>query len=154
MFLVGGNATALERVRPVLEVLGAGVFHVGPCGQGALAKLATNALLGVQVAALAELIPLLERQGADVPLLLQALARTSVWAPVGGYLSGSMLAGDFRPQFTVSLIEKDFAHIEQAAGSLAAVPLLATVRSVFQSGIRQGLGEQNMTAVTQIYSAA
>lgn len=151
LFLVGGDAPVFERVQPLLGVLGAGAQHVGPAGHGALAKLATNALLGLQVAALAELMPWLRQQGADVPRLLQALGRTSVWAPVGGYLAGSMLAGDHRPQFPVELMVKDLGYVAALAGEPADAPLLSAVRSVFQRGVAQGLGDQNMTAVARLY---
>ncbi len=45
--------------------MGSVVHHVGPLGTGTLVKLATNALLGIQVTALAELIGMLKKSGVD-----------------------------------------------------------------------------------------
>jgi len=51
VFLVGGEANALQRAEPVLKALGSTIRHAGPVGCGALAKLATNTLMGVQLVA-------------------------------------------------------------------------------------------------------
>ncbi len=56
VFLVGGDTDAVQRAQPVMKALGSEIRHAGPVGSGALAKLATNTLMGVQMAALAELI--------------------------------------------------------------------------------------------------
>jgi 3-hydroxyisobutyrate dehydrogenase len=150
VYFVGGDDTTLARAEPVLKTMGSAVHHVGPLGSGALVKLSTNALLGVQITALAELIGLLRRSGADSSRALQAVAGTVVWSPVANYLSGSMLIGDFSPQFPVELIEKDFNYIVQAAGSAEYAPTIAAARDVFRDAIDAGLGELNMTAVVKL----
>lgn len=153
VYLAGGDAEVLARSQDVLKAMGAAIHHVGPLGSGTLVKLATNALLGIQVTALAELIGLLKRGGADVDVALKAIAGTPVWAPVANYLAGSMRQGDFRPQFPVELIEKDFGYAVAAAGSEGSAPMLAAARSVFKRGIEHGLGGDNMTAVVRLFSA-
>jgi 3-hydroxyisobutyrate dehydrogenase len=150
VYCVGGDDTTLARAEPVLKTMGSAVHHVGQLGSGALVKLSTNALLGVQITVLAELIGLLRRSGADAGRALQAVAGTAVWSPVANYLSGSMLTGDFSPQFPVELIEKDFNYTVQAAGSAEAAPTIAAARDVFRDAIGAGLGELNMTAVVKL----
>ena len=150
VYFVGGDDATLARAEPVLKAMGSAVHHVGPLGSGALVKLSTNALLGVQVTVLAELIGLLRRSGADASRALRAVAGTAVWSPVANYLSGSMLTGDFSPQFPVELIEKDFNYTVQAAGSAEAAPTIAATRDVFRKAIGAGLGELNMTAVVKL----
>ena len=152
VYLAGGDAQVLERARPLLAAMGSAVHHVGALGDGALTKLATNALLGIQVSALAEIIGLLRHNGADVHKALGAISGTSVWAPVAQYLAGTMLAGNFAPQFPIELIEKDFGYTVQAAGSAEAAPTIAAARNVFRQGIERGLGQQNMTGVVQLFA--
>ena len=154
VYLVGGDAAAFERAQPVLLAMGAAARHVGPVGQGALAKLVTNTLLGVHVAALAELIGLLRGQGVAAQDVLQAVSTTPVWAPVDHYLSHSMVNGEFTPQFPVELIAKDFGYTLQAAGGQAQLPVAAAAHKVFGTAIAQSLGHENMTAVVQLYTAA
>lgn len=150
-YLVGGLASTLERAQPVLKDLGSNVSHVGALGDGALAKLVTNAMLGLQVAGFAEIIVLLRRNGADPTKVLAAMAGTSVWPPIAAYLSGTMLSGNFAPQFPVELMTKDLGYVLNAAGSQASVPTIAAVRGVFEAAVAQGLGAENMTSVAKLF---
>jgi len=152
VYLVGGDEATLKRAEPVLKAMGSAIHHVGPTGAGALVKLATNALLGTQVTVLAELIGMLKAAGVDAGRAMQAISGTSVWAPVAGYLSGTMLAGNFAPQFPVELIEKDFGYTVGAAGSPEAVPTIAAARDVFRRAIEVGLGRENMTGVVRLFA--
>ena len=106
---------------------------------------------GVQLTALAELIGLLKRSGADVVSALNAIAGTAAWSPAANNLTGSMLTGNFSPQFPVELIEKDFGYAVGAAGSPEAVPTIAASRIVFQKAIAQDLGSKNMASVVQMF---
>jgi hypothetical protein len=65
VFLVGGDVKSLKGAEPLLKALGSSIQHAGPQGSGALAKLATNTLMGVQLTTLAELVGMLKRQGVD-----------------------------------------------------------------------------------------
>lgn len=151
VYFIGGDEKILKQVRPLLMAMGKTITHVGPLGSGALVKLSTNALLGVQVTALAELIGLLKRSGADATSALKAIAGTAAWSPAATNLSGSMLAGNFSPQFPIELIEKDFGYAVDAAGSADAAPTITAARGVFQRAIANGFGGENMTGVVQVF---
>lgn len=147
VYFIGGDEAALKEAESILKVMGESIHFVGPLGSGALVKLATNALLGVQVTAIAELIGTLRSAGADVAGAIKAISRTAAWSPAANNISGSMLAGNFEPQFPVELIEKDFGYVIEAAGSPAAVPTIAAARGVFQRANENGLGNRNMTSI-------
>ena len=153
IYLIGGEKQLLERAKPILMATGSAIHHVGALGHGALTKLATNALLGIQVTALAEIIGLLQHNGADVPTVLGAIAGTSVWAPVANYLASSMVNDHFAPQFPIGLLEKDFGYAIQAAGAVELAPTMTAAHYIFQQAIAQGLGEQNMTGVVTLFKA-
>jgi 3-hydroxyisobutyrate dehydrogenase len=153
VYLVGGEESTLKKAEPVLNAMGSAIHHVGPLGTGALVKLSTNTLLGIQVVAFAEVIGMLKRTGADAHRAMEAIASTSVWSPVATYLSGSMLSGNFAPQFPVELIEKDFGYTVEAAGENFA-PTIGAARRVFRKAIEEGLGESNMTGVVQLFTQA
>jgi 3-hydroxyisobutyrate dehydrogenase len=152
VYFVGGQESVLRRAEPVLRVMGSTVQLVGALGSGALVKLATNALLGVQVTALAELIGLLRHSGADIAGALKAISGTAAWSPAASNLSANMLAGNFAPQFPVELIEKDFGYTIRAAGSPEAAPTIAAAHSVFQTAIQRGFGAENMTSVVRLFA--
>lgn len=97
--MVGGGASDLERVRPVLECFSASVDHVGPNGAGLLLKLATNRLLTVHLAAIAEAVVEMETAGLDVAQGLDILRRGAV-PRLLDYKAAPLAERDFTPLFT------------------------------------------------------
>lgn len=150
IYLVGGDAAQLDRATPILRLMGSAIHHTGPVGSAALTKLTVNALLALQVAGLAELIPLLKRAGADVKHVLDVVAQTPVWSPVATRTTQSMLAGAFQPMFPISMMTKDMGYVLAAAGDPGKAPLIAATKQAFVDGTERGLGDQNMTALVQL----
>jgi 3-hydroxyisobutyrate dehydrogenase len=151
VFLVGGDAESLECAEPVLRALGSSIQHAGPGGCGALAKLVTNTLMGVQLTTLAELIGMLKRLGVDPKPVLHAVSATAMWNPHLTRDAESMLSGNFETQFPIKLLEKDLGYTIRTAGGDAAVPTVSAVRSVFKKAIDEKLGDLNMTAILKLF---
>jgi 3-hydroxyisobutyrate dehydrogenase len=152
VFLVGGDADALQHAEPLLKAFGSTIRHAGPAGCGAFAKLATNALMGVQMAALAELIGMLKSQQVDPRPILDAVSATAMWNPHLTRDAESMLTGNFETQFPVRLLEKDLRYTVKTGGGEASMPTVSAVRNVFRRGIDENLGNLNMTAVAKLFS--
>ncbi|MBV4521139.1 NAD(P)-dependent oxidoreductase [Pseudomonas sp. SWRI74] len=152
VFLVGGEAEAVESSRAVLMAMGSSLHHIGSLGAGALVKLATNALLGVQVTTLAELVGILSSNGVNLAKAFEALAATPVFSVAAQRSATSMVAGNFAPQFPVSLIEKDFSYAMNLAGDPVVAPTIEAARRVFSAANDQGLGELNMTSVVKLFA--
>lgn len=152
IYLVGGTQEAYENSKALLETMGSVINYTGEVGNGALAKLCTNTLLGMQVATLAELISTLQRQqGADVVKIISALSSTAPWSASANGISTMMLNQMFAPMFPVELIEKDFSYTLEATGH--TTPVIEAVRDVFRKGIDNGIGDENMTAVIKLYQS-
>lgn len=149
--LVGGEASDLERVRPVFASIGAAVHHCGSNGTGAAMKLVANALLGVQVAALAELIGAAEKMGIDCAKAVSVLGQSPLLSPASRAAAESMATGSFAPAFPVSLLEKDLCYLI-GEGLLGNTPLSVAAKDVFQKGIVRGFGDEHMTAIFRLYS--
>jgi 3-hydroxyisobutyrate dehydrogenase len=151
VFLVGGDAETLTGAVPLLEALGSSIQHAGPVGAGALAKLITNTLMGVQVSTIAEMIAVLRKQGVDPRQVLHAVAATPLWSPHLTSDTDSMLSGHFEPHFPVELLVKDLDYTVKTAGGAAAVPTVSAVRGLFQRAMDAQLGELNITAVIELF---
>lgn len=153
IFLVGGNADALEGIRDVLLTMGGAVQHVGDGpGSGAAVKLAVNALLGIQVTALSELLGFLKNIGLDTAKAAEIIGSTAVCSPYAKVAMGLMLANNSSPLFPVELVEKDLGYIH-ATGQRhnALTPISDAARSVFQNAMNAGLGEENLTSAVKLY---
>lgn len=149
VFLVGGEPGALETVRPLLEPMGSAVHHLGPLGRGTAMKLAVNALFGIQVSALAELLGALGRAGIEPARAMEVLGGLAVCSPAAKGTGGLMVAQRYEPLFPVQLIEKDFGYALDLANARA--PLAAAARDVFTRAREAGFGEENLVAVAKLY---
>jgi 3-hydroxyisobutyrate dehydrogenase len=114
--MVGGSEAGVERVRPLLEVMGSRIVHMGPPGAGQATKLCNNLLAGVHMAALGESVAIARREGLDPHRLLDALRNATgdsrvlrMRFPVAGVLPEAPASRGFAPLFPVDLIAKDLA---------------------------------------------
>ena len=89
--MVGGDAAALERARPVLDALAKRVFHLGALGTGAAMKLAVNTVIFGLNEALAEGLVLAERAGIDRALAYDVFAASAAGAPYVEYKRADFL---------------------------------------------------------------
>lgn len=152
IYLVGGDADVLQRAEPVLRSMGGAVHHAGPVGSGAVVKLMVNALFGIQVAAVAELLGMAQRSGIDASKALDILGSTPVASPAAKLAGQGMLARNFAPMFPVELVEKDFGYAIDAASDVHTVmPVTQSTLAVLRHALAQGLGDKNLTAVAQLY---
>ncbi|WP_412062414.1 NAD(P)-dependent oxidoreductase [Rubrivirga sp. IMCC45206] len=153
VYLVGGDADALAVARPAFDAIGGAVHHLGPVGQGALVKLAVNALMGVQVAAAAELLAALAASGVDRATAAEVLGATPAASPVAATAMRLMAAGDDDPLFPVDLLEKDLRYaLGMAAAAGVDAPAVDAARATFARAQAAGLGDRNMTAVARLYT--
>jgi 3-hydroxyisobutyrate dehydrogenase-like beta-hydroxyacid dehydrogenase len=151
-FLVGGDNAAFAKAEPVLKRMGSTIQHAGPIGSGATVKLAINALLGIQIAAMGELIGFLKASGADLAKAIEILTATHVCSTAAKTAANGMMAGTFAPLFPAELMEKDLGYIRATADAAhARIPVTDSARDVFRNAIAQGHAQENMTSVVKLY---
>jgi 3-hydroxyisobutyrate dehydrogenase len=153
IYLVGGDAQVLQRAEAVLKSMGGAVHHAGEIGSGAAVKLIVNAMFGIQVAAMAELLGFAARAGLDPAKALEILGSTPVASPAAKLAGQGMLAKNFSPMFPVELVAKDFGYaLDAASDAHSLMPLTQSTHGVLKNALADGLGEQNLTAVAQLYA--
>jgi 3-hydroxyisobutyrate dehydrogenase len=149
-FLVGGSASTLEKARPALAAMSKTITPIGPSGSGALLKLINNFVCGVQVAALAEAMAMIERGGLDRAKALEVLANGAPGSPLVKAVSMRMTTPDFTPNFLLRLMAKDLGYAIQEGGkfSVELTTALAALKD-FQRAIAAGHGEKDIAAVVE-----
>jgi 3-hydroxyisobutyrate dehydrogenase-like beta-hydroxyacid dehydrogenase len=153
VFLAGGAREDVERVRPLLGRMGAATHFLGASPAGSYAKLMVNALFGVQVAAMAELLGFADKAHVDRDLLMQALDGLPVLSAAAKGAAAGMMAHRFEPMFPVALAAKDFRYVVRAAAELGSnLPLARGLASVFEEACAAGLENENLTAVAKLYA--
>lgn len=160
-FIVGGNAEALERARPVLQNMGKNIFHMGDAGAGQVAKLCNNMALGVIMAATGEAIALGTAQGLDAKALSDMMAvstgrswATEVCNPWPGVLENAPASRGYSGGFGNDLMLKDLGLATEAAtASGSPVPLGALARNLYAMNSRAGRGGLDFSSVVKLFAA-
>lgn len=113
-FMVGGSEAGLERVRPLLEVMGKKVVHCGANSAGQAAKICNNMLLGIAMVGASEAFALGQKLGLENQVLYDVISTSSgyCWAvnvncPVPGPVPTSPANKDYEPGFATALMAKD-----------------------------------------------
>jgi 3-hydroxyisobutyrate dehydrogenase-like beta-hydroxyacid dehydrogenase len=118
--LVGGDEESFISAKTIFTAIGRQHFYLGPSGSGATMKLVVNTLLGVGMQAIAEAVALGEKAGLDRRRLLDVLSKTAVVAPAHLGKLTKALEHDYRPEFAVGLMNKDFRLILETALAVRA----------------------------------
>ena len=145
--LSGGDASTFEACQPIFSTVARQYFLLGPSGCGTTMKLVVNALLGLNMQAIAEAVAFGEKAGLDRELLLDVLAKTAV---VSAAHQNKLLRAkhdDYSPQFPLRLMNKDFGLILDKAAELGA-PMPATAAAFQINAARTAVnGEEDFSSV-------
>ncbi len=146
--IVGGDREAFEACADLWRVLGARVFHAGPCGSAAKMKLISNLVLGLNRAALAEGLVFAEAIGVSRAAAIEVLAGSMAYSRAMDVKGRKMVEGDFEPQARLSQHLKDVRLIlEAAAHAGQPLPLSQTHRELLELAERLGLGTLDNSAI-------
>jgi 2-hydroxy-3-oxopropionate reductase len=151
--MVGGDAAAVERARPVLEAMGnpERIVHVGPSGSGQLCKVCNQMVIGGTLAAVSEAFALARKAGVDPARVRSVL--------LGGFASSRVLDahgerilnGNYVPGFRTTLFAKDLGI---AADTLAEyqtpAPVAAVVHQLVSALMAAGRGDADYSALATV----
>jgi len=158
-FMVGGETKDLERARPVLEKMGANIFHAGAAGAGQTAKICNNMLLGILMIGTSEALALGVANGLDPKVLSEIMRRSSGgnWAlekynPMPGVMETSPASKNYAGGFGTDLMLKDLGLAqENAAAVRASTPLGGLARSVYAAHSLAGHGALDFSSVLKLF---
>ncbi len=137
--MVGGDASVFERARPIFDLLGRRVTHMGASGAGQLTKLANQIAVALALEAAAEAIKFAQAGGLDPSRVVEAIGAGAAGSWQLSNLGPKIIAGDFRPGFFIKLIRKDLRLVVEAAREAGlALPGLSLMASMFNAAAALG----------------
>jgi 3-hydroxyisobutyrate dehydrogenase len=160
-FIVGGETSALERARAILQAMGKNIFHMGDAGAGQVAKLCNNMALGVIMAVTGEAIALGVAHGLDPKALSQMMAvstsrswATEVCNPWPGVLGNAPASRGYTGGFGNDLMLKDMGlAVEAAMGIGATIPLGELARNLYAMNKQAGRGGLDFSSVVKVLAS-
>ena len=157
-FMVGGEAEAVERSRPVLGGMGKAVVHAGASGAGQTAKICNNLILAVSMIGVCEAFGMADRLGLQRQTLFDIVSKATgqCWAltsycPVPGPVEAAPSNRDYAPGFTAQMMLKDLRLAQAAAASAgAASPLGAEATALYTLFCNAGFGADDFSGIMKM----
>jgi 3-hydroxyisobutyrate dehydrogenase len=158
-FMVGGEASTLEKVRGFLEKMGKKIFHAGDSGSGQVAKICNNMLLAIHMIGSCEALQLGRACGMDPKVLSEILMQSSgrnwsleVYNPWPGVQPNVPASRDYQGGFAVDLMYKDLGlAIETAIEKQKSTPMGELARSLYGVQRDAGRGGLDFSSILKLF---
>lgn len=158
-FMVGGAVADFDRAGPILSAMGKNIVHCGASGNGQVAKIANNLLLGISMAGVAEAMSLGVALGMDAKVLAGIINTSSgrCWSseinnPYPGVLDNAPASRGYSGGFGAELMLKDLGLATEAARhARQPVQLGAAAQQLYQSLSLRGHGGLDFSAIIKLY---
>jgi 2-hydroxy-3-oxopropionate reductase len=149
--MVGGDASALEKVMPVFMAMGKTVTHVGDAGAGQVAKAANQIMVAAQMVAMGELLVFAKKAGVDPRKVVEAIKGGAAQCWTLDIKPPRLFDGNRNPGFKAHMQLKDLNIILDTAKEYD-IPVSSTMENtkLFQQMIDSGMGELDNSAVVGV----
>jgi len=148
--MLGGDAAAVERLRPCLSQLGSTIVHQGGPGAGQHAKMVNQILIASNMVGVCEALLYGHRAGLDPEAVLQSVSSGAAGSWSLSNLGPRILAGDLSAGFYVEHFLKDLGIALDEAGRLGlALPGLALARQLYRAAAAQGHARSGTQALAR-----
>lgn len=158
-FMVGGSLADFDRAQPILAAMGKNIVHCGDAGNGQVAKVANNMLLGISMIGVSEAMALGVSLGMDASVLAGIINTSSgrCWSsdtynPFPGVLETAPASRGYSGGFGTDLMLKDLGLASEAAKQVGQPVILgALAQQLYQSFSAQGNGGLDFSAIINLY---
>ncbi len=149
--MVGGAPEVLERVRPLLALLGKSITHVGAHGAGQVTKLCNQIVQVVNIEGIAEAMLLARVQGVALDRVLGALQAGFAGSKMLDLMGPKMAARDFAAGIEARLHDKDFGLAADLGAALGLdLPAVRTVRAQLRALVAAGMGYDDTSSLLRV----
>ena len=161
-FMVGGTDDAFARARPVLEVMGKNIFHAGASGNGQVAKICNNMLLGISMIGTCEAFLLGEKLGLDAQTFfdISSTASGQNWSmtsycPMPGPVPTSPANNDYQAGFAAAMMLKDLVLSQEAAQTaMCETPMGARATALYEQMAEAGAEDLDFSGIMRMLQGA
>ena len=149
--MIGGDASALEKVMPILQTMGKTITHVGEAGAGQVAKAANQIMVAAQMVAMGELLVFSKKAGVDPRKVVDAIKAGAAQCWSLDVKPPRLFDGNRNPGFKAYMQLKDLRIVLDTAKEYD-IPVSGAMANteLFQQMIDAGMGELDNSAVVGV----
>ena len=160
--MCGGASASFDRAKPYLDIMGKNVFHAGDAGNGQVAKICNNMLLGIHMIGTCEAFNLAEKLGLDGQTFydISSTASGQNWSmtsycPAPGPVPNAPSNNDYKAGFAAAMMLKDLRLAQAAAKSAEAdTPLGAQSEAIYERMEALGKDGLDFSAVMKLLNGS
>ena len=146
--MVGGEASALEKVMPVFQAMGKTITHVGEAGAGQVAKAANQIMVAAQMVAMGELLVFSKKAGVDPQKVVNAIKAGAAQCWSLDVKPPRLFDGNRQPGFKAYMQAKDLNIVMESAREYGIpLPLTAESTQLFNAMLQMDMSELDNSAV-------
>jgi 3-hydroxyisobutyrate dehydrogenase-like beta-hydroxyacid dehydrogenase len=150
--MFGGDRSLFKRVHPVLQAMGKRVIYMGHVGTGQLTKLVNQLLFNVNIAAIAEILPMAVKLGLDPEKVSQVVTTGTGQSFAADFFVPLILEGRFDPGYALRNAYKDMISAsELSVHQSIPLPLVHAATTTYQWALAQGYGHENKAAMIKVF---
>ncbi len=151
VFLAGGPGGVVNDLEPLFLAMGRKVVRCGDVGQGAMAKMSVNLLLGGMMGALGEMVGFGRRGGLSDDVLFDVLDAGPLACGLFAAKEDMLRSGRYPAQFPLRHMAKDLKFaLDTAYDTGAAAPCTAAMQQLYRAAVARGLGDMDFAAVAKL----
>ena len=149
--MAGGKTADFGRVKPLLDILGGNVVHVGPPGMGHVVKVINQVIVGLTIEAVAEGLTLAEKSGVDPRLVQQALKGGFADSKILQLHGTRMIERSYKPGGTANIQLKDLRLARALAETVnLRLPHVESLITFYKNLVAQNDGQLDHSAVHKL----
>ncbi|HCL6629691.1 TPA: NAD-binding protein [Citrobacter amalonaticus] len=150
--MVGGDTQVFEQCKPILDVLGSRVTHVGEHGAGQVVKSCNQVLAAATMAALGEALVMGAKAGVNPAKIVEVLSAGYARCGALDIRGNLILERNFDPGFMTRLQYKDLnLAMELSQGIDSPMPIASLVRELYKTCMAQGTGNEDHSNIIKVF---
>lgn len=150
--MCGGNIEAFEKVKPYLECFSTKVLYMGKSGNGQLTKLINQLLFDINIAALAEILPMSKKLGLDTQKVGDVINTGTGRSYASEFFIPHILNNSFDNGYPMGSAYKDLISASEIGFKYAIpMPVLAAASSTYQMALCKGLGNNDKGGMIKVF---
>jgi 3-hydroxyisobutyrate dehydrogenase-like beta-hydroxyacid dehydrogenase len=151
IILAGGPQDKVQELEPLFGAMGKKVVYCGAAGQGSMMKMFINLLLGMMMEGFAEVLNFGRLGGLSVPAMLDTVFSGPLNCGLFQMKAPNLEKKSYPTAFPFKHMTKDIKFVLDTAYELKApVPVAQTLLHLFQSGVAQGWGDEDISAIARV----
>ena len=150
--MCGGDAGIFEIVRPYLECIGNKILYMGGVGSGQLTKLINQLLFDINVAALAEILPMAVKMGLDPDLVGDVVNSGTGRSYASEFFIPRILKNGFSDGYPMKHAYKDLVSAAEVSADLGIpLPVLGAATTTYQMALLKGFGDLDKSGMIRVF---